>query len=98
VQVIGQGKVSVHPDGTLVNLGVIALKSDTPETAVQPTTSKIDAVSQALVDTGIPKENQTITGYVLNPIFDTAAPAGYAILQPGQVDVIMEITASYQTK
>lgn len=97
IQVIGQGKVPVRPDGALINLGVIALKTNTPEEAVEITAAKIDNVSKALLEAGISQENQSITGYVLHPIFtseDLGASESAAATE--SESVIKGYTASQQ--
>lgn len=79
IQVIGQGKVPVKPDTALVNLGVMTIKADTPEAAIQQTSDKLQKVSAALEALGIPAENAQVTGYVLNPRYkDPTMEAGEA--------------------
>jgi uncharacterized protein YggE len=72
VQVIGQGRVPVAPDAALVNFGVLTIREDTSDLAIQKTSETIARVDAALAQAGIPKENRQITGYVLNPRFKDA--------------------------
>lgn len=67
VQVIGRGHVPVVPDAAIVNLGVLTIREDTSDLAIQKTSEALARVDVALEQAGIPKENRQITGYVLNP-------------------------------
>ena len=69
ISVLGIGSVSVHPDGALVNFGVMTIKATTPEEAIKANAEKISDITKALLAAGIPEQNQSVTGYVLDPIF-----------------------------
>ena len=73
IQVIGQGKVPVRPDAVMINLGVTTIKADTPESAIQQTSEKLEKVGSALDALGISAENRQVTGYVLSPRYKDVA-------------------------
>ena len=67
VQVIGRGSAPVVPDAAIVNFGVLTIREDTSDMAIQKTSEALARVNTALEQAGIPSENRQITGYVLNP-------------------------------
>ncbi len=82
IQVVGQGRVPVAPDAALVNFGVLTIREETSDMAIQKTADAIARVDSALEGAGIPKENRQITGYALNPRYKDASSRGENLVIP----------------
>lgn len=67
--VSGEGKVSIHPDMALVNLGVQA-QGATVKSVQQELNTRINAVSDAIKKRGMAKEDLQTTNYSVNPTYD----------------------------
>ena len=80
IQVVGQGRVPVSPDAALVNFGVLVVQENTAEEAIQKAAESMKNVNAALETVGISKEDRQMTGYAVNPLFesgDASATAGF---------------------
>jgi uncharacterized protein YggE len=86
VTVVGQGRVPVTPDAALVNLGVLTIREDTADIALQKTSEALKRVDSALEQAGIPKENRQITGYVLNPRYKETPPTPDGTAKAPEID------------
>lgn len=83
IQVVGQGRVPVSPDAALVNFGVLVVRENTAQEAIQKSADSIARVNAALETAGIPKEDRQMTGYVVNPLYDNMYGPIYAATPDG---------------
>lgn len=67
--VSGEGKISIHPDMALINLGVQA-QGSTVKSVQQELNTRINAVSDAIKKRGIAQEDIQTTNYSVNPTYD----------------------------
>ncbi|MDP3883050.1 MAG: SIMPL domain-containing protein [Candidatus Staskawiczbacteria bacterium] len=75
VTVSGQGKVYVKPDIAMVNLGVTTTGVTTAD-VIKRNTEKMNAVIQAVKDSGVEEKDIQTTNYSLSPLYNYTEAAG----------------------
>jgi hypothetical protein len=75
ITVTGEGKVYVKPDIALVSLGVTTTGSTTAD-VMERNTQKMNAVVQAVKDSGVEEKDIQTTNYSLSPLYNYTEAAG----------------------
>ncbi|MEK7080389.1 MAG: SIMPL domain-containing protein [Patescibacteria group bacterium] len=75
ITVSGEGKVYAKPDIAIVSLGVTTQGNTTAE-VIKSNTDKMNAVIQAVKDSGVDEKDITSTTYNLSPLYNYTEAAG----------------------
>lgn len=75
ISVSGEGKVYAKPDVAVVNLG-ITTQGNTTADAIKTNTNNMNAVIQAVKDSGVDEKDITSTTYNLSPLYNYTEAAG----------------------